>query len=119
MRMVIKRILFLHEKHGLNKAELFNRLIDMAAGYGVDYVMADLPPEYRTQFHDWIDNLSPLDTLINVKSGPLSDREKSNIRAIRDWLDCHPGGAEPPEEAGTAANGSGETDPSLPIVTHH
>ena len=119
MRMVIKRLLFLNEKHGLGKADMFNKLIDMAAGYGVDCVLTDLPPRYLTQFHDWIDNLPPLDTLINLKSRPLSDREKSTIRAIRDWLDRHPVGRESPEEAGTAANGSGGTDPSLPTVSRH
>jgi hypothetical protein len=119
MRIGVKRILYLREKCGLSDLQSFNLILDLAAGDGVDCVMAYLPPEYRTQFHDWIDNLPPLDTLINVKSGPLSDREKSNIRAIRDWLDRHPGGAEPPEEASTAANGSGGTDPSQPIVSRH
>ncbi len=119
MRIGVKRILYLREKCGLSEVQSFNLLVDLAAAYGVDCVMADLPPVYRMQFHDWIDNLPPLDTLINVKSGPLSDREKGNFRAIPDWLDCHPGGAESPVEAGTAANGSGGTDPSLSIVTRH
>jgi hypothetical protein len=119
MRVRVKRILYLHETHGLSKVDMFNKLIDMAAADGVDCVMADLPPEYRMRFHDWIDNLPPLDKLINVKSGPLSDRVKSTIRAIRDWLDCHAGGPDSTEEAGTAANGSGGTEPTLPIVTRH
>jgi hypothetical protein len=119
MRIGVKRILYLREKCGLSDLQSYNRLLDLAAAYGVDCVLTDLPPQYLTQFHDWIDNLPPLDTLINLKSGPLSDREKSTIRAIRDWLDRHPVGRESPEEAGTAANGSGGTDPSLPTVSRH
>jgi hypothetical protein len=109
----------LREKCGLSEVQSFNLLVDLAAAYGVDCVMADLPPEYLTRFHEWIDNLPPLDTLINLKTGPLSDREKSTIQAIRDWLDRHPDGHISPAEAGSAANGSGGTDPSLPIVSRH
>jgi hypothetical protein len=119
MRLVVKRILSLHEKSGLSEAELFNQLIDLAARDGVDCVMADLPPGCLTRFRDWLDDLPSLDTLMDLKAGPISEREKSTIRAIRDWLDCRPDGRESPEEAGSAANGSGGTDPSLPIGSRH
>jgi hypothetical protein len=115
MGLAVKRILSLHEKSGLSEAQLFNRLVDLAGQDGVDCVMADLPPEYLTRFRDWIDHLPSLDTLLNPKAGPISEREKVTIRAIRKWLDCYPGGREAREEAGSAANGSGDTDPSLPI----
>ena len=119
MRVAVKRILFLHQKRGLSEAQSFNLLVDLAVQDGVDCVMADLPGEYLARFREWIDNLPSLDTLINLKSGPLSERDKSTIRAIRDWLDCHPGGRESPEEARSTANGSGGTDPSRPIVSLH
>ena len=119
MSLVIKRILSMHEKRGLSDAQSFNLLVDLAVQDGVDCVMADLPGEYLARFRDWIDDLPPLDTLIDLKSGPLSERDKSTIRAIRTWLERHPGGRESPEGAGSAANGSGGTDQPLPVDAHH
>ncbi len=114
MRVVVKRILSLHEKSGLSEAQLFSHLLDLAAADGVDCVMADLPPQYLTRFRDWIDDLPPLDTLINLKTGPISEHEKATIRAVRDWLNGHLSGLESAEEQSGAANGAGRLDRSIP-----
>ena len=100
MRLEIKRALFLHKDKGLTEAQLFNKFVDAAAAGNVEQVMADISREYLAHFREWVYRLPSSDTLINLKAGPISEREKDAIGAIRDWLDRHPGDCESNGAAG-------------------
>jgi hypothetical protein len=113
MNWSVKRDLYLHREKGLSELQLFNQLVDIAASDTIEGVMTSIPPNYLARFRQWIDRILPsLDTLINLKTGPLSEHEKATIRAIAEWLDRHP--AEDRlygEETSTSANGLDAADP--------
>ncbi len=91
MELEVKRAVSLHVKKKLTESQLFNSLVDIANNHDVAVVMDRVPPEYLGRFRNWIDHLPSLDTLIHVKSGPISIQEKNTLEAIRDWLDHHAG----------------------------
>jgi len=87
----IRNLLSLSKRMLIPDVHLFNRFVDVALGDTVEGVMTSIPPEFLPRFRDWIDGVVPsLDKLIHLKSGPLSEREKATIRAMRAWLDRHP-----------------------------
>jgi hypothetical protein len=90
MASEVRSLLYLYNKGYIGELHFFNRLVDLAAFIDVERVMARVPPECRARFRDWIVHLPPLAQLINLKSGPLSEREKETIKAIREWFDRHP-----------------------------
>jgi hypothetical protein len=99
---------------GLPYDHLFSRFVDVARADTVEEVMTSIPPEYLPRFRDWIDRLMPsLDTLINLKTGALSEQEKDTYRAIHDWLDRHLEEPQPQEAADSSPNG-----PSDAVTTH-
>ncbi|MFI5455391.1 MAG: hypothetical protein ACHRXM_08055 [Isosphaerales bacterium] len=54
----------------------------------VEQVMVVIPPEHLARFRESVYRLPSADTLINLKTGPMSEREKgfsSNSRPI----ECH------------------------------
>jgi hypothetical protein len=89
MELEVKRALFLHVNKRLTENQLFNSLVDIANNHDVAVVMDRVPPEYLARFRNWIHHLPSLDTLIHVKSGPISIKEKNTLEAIRVWLDRH------------------------------
>ena len=100
MNRNIKTLLSLRKRVGLPEIHLFNGFVDVARADTVEEVMTSIPPEYLPRFRDWIDRLMPsLDTLINLKSGPLSEHEKDTFRAIHDWLERHVNEPQPHEAA--------------------
>lgn len=115
MRVEIKRALFLHNEKGLTEAQLFNKFVDIAAGGEVEQVMADIPPEHLSRFRDWICRLPSSDTLINLKTGPISEREKDAIESILDWLDRHPDEFELNGEVGTPLSSPSDTGAGRPV----
>ena len=116
MRLEIKRALFLHKEKGLTEAQLFNKFVDVAAGGNVDQVMADIPPEHLARFSEWVYRLRSSDTLINLKTGPISEREKDAIEAIGDWLDRHPGECMSNGEAGAPLSSPSDAGAGRPVA---
>jgi len=115
MGLEVKRVLFLHKNNGLTEAQLFNRLVDIAANSKVDWVMAAIPPEYIARFRKWVDRLRSPDTLINLKTGPISEHEKDTIKSIRDWLDRHSSEHESNGEVDAALSGPSEVGWGQPV----
>jgi hypothetical protein len=113
----IKNLLALKRCVQFPEGHLFNRVIDIALGEGVEAVMTSIPPDYWAPFREWIDRmLASLDTLINLKTGPLSEHEKETIRAIGEWFERHPAEDRPHGEgAGTSANGMNAGDWLQPV----
>src|SRR5438128_523853 len=117
MKREVKRVLSLHRYKYIGDLQLFNWFIDIAAGGDVEGVMASIPPEFLPRFRDWIDRLLPsLDTLLNLKTGPLSEHEKDTFRAIHDWLDRHLIEPQPHEAADSSPNGPSDAASSHPVA---
>jgi hypothetical protein len=115
MRLEMKRALRLHKDKGLTEAQLFNRFVDLAADGKVEQVMADIPLEHSVRFREWVYRLPSTDVLINLKTGPISKREKDAIEAIRDWLDRHPDDYELDGEAGAPLGSLSDAGAGRPV----
>ena len=117
MELEVKRALFLHVNKGLTENQLFNRPVDIAGDHQVELVMARIPPEYLAMFRNWVKQLPSPDTLINLKSGAISQHEKDTLGAVRDWLDRHPGDHDSKEE--TQSPSSGPSDAGSEQIVGH
>jgi hypothetical protein len=115
MRLEIKRALSLHKNKWLSETHLFNNFVDMVASAKVEEVMADIPPEYLSRFRAWVYGLPAPETLINLKTGPISEREKDAIEAIRDWLDRHAGEYESNGEADAPLSSPSDASAGQPV----
>jgi hypothetical protein len=73
----------------LSDVELFHMLVEIAANGDVDQVMARVPHEHLAAFRKWAHELLAPPGMINLKTGPLSEREYGTMRAICSWLDQH------------------------------
>jgi hypothetical protein len=91
MGLEVKRAISLYEKKFFTEAQLFNSLIDLAIGSGVDEVMTRLPTDYLVRFRDWLDRQPRTETLLDLRSGRVSEQDRDTVAAIREWVDQHTG----------------------------
>lgn len=117
MNWRVKGLLIVYKNHGLSERELFSRIVDLVDSDPIEGVMTSLPFEFLPRFRDWINGLLPcLDTLINLKSGPVAEDRKATYRAIAAWLDdrlCTSGANG--EDAATSGNGLSVAGPAQPV----
>lgn len=92
MGLEVRRAISLHERSLLSEDQLFNHLIDLAIGVDIERVMTRVPAGYLGRFRDWLDRQPPTETLIELRSGPVSREDRDAIVAIREWLNRHVGG---------------------------
>jgi hypothetical protein len=102
MGLEVRRAISLHEKKFLTEDQLFNGLIDLAIGGGVVQVMSRIPTDYAVRFRDWLDRQPRKESLLDLRSGLVSEQDRDTVVAIREWLDHHTG----------VDAGSGDAEPS-------
>jgi hypothetical protein len=91
MGLEVRRAISLHKNMVFTEDQLFNSLIDLTIGSGVDEVMARIPADYRVRFRDWLDRQPDTENLLDLRSGPVSKQDRDTVAAIREWLDGHTG----------------------------
>jgi hypothetical protein len=89
MGLEVKRALSLHKSRMLTDVELFHMLVEIATSGDVDQVMARVPREHLAAFRKWVHELLSSREVINVKTGPLSERAYETMTSICRWLDDH------------------------------
>ena len=112
MGLEVRRAISLHKDMYITEDQLFNSLIDLAIGSGIDQVMARIPADYLVRFRDWLDRQPPTETLLDLRSGRVSKQDRDTVAAIRVWLDGHIG--VDARNGDTARPG----EPRLPLEGH-